>query len=195
MFKHISRAHQPNTHDWIRTSTMVYVPQDIVDLIIDQLCSTTLYCGSFLRATSLVSTAWVNGQSAPSLLHPPFIFQLKRAEVVLQNQTWSPRDFKTRTRPPIIIPIGGFSHPRDCTSSLRFVSKPSRTGHRGGCGAPESYRHPRPSPLLVHRYSQATSMYTGLAELCHSRLDMGISLFSRQFLAKPHRDQPVQYSH
>ena len=39
---------------------MVYVPQDIVDLIVDQLHSTALYCGNSLRATSLVSTAWVN---------------------------------------------------------------------------------------------------------------------------------------
>ena len=134
-------------------------------------------------------------QSAPSLLHSLLIFQLGRAKVVLQNQTWSPRDFKTRTRPQIIVPIRGFWHPRDRASPLHFLSKPSRTGHRGGCGAPESYRHPRPSPLLVRRYSQATSMHAGVAQGCHSRLDMGISLCSRQFLAKPHRDQSVRCLH
>ena len=39
---------------------MVHIPQDIVDLIIDQLSSATSYPDSSLRATSLVSTAWVD---------------------------------------------------------------------------------------------------------------------------------------
>jgi len=39
---------------------MVYIPRDIIDLIIDQLCLATSYPDSSLRATSLVSTAWVN---------------------------------------------------------------------------------------------------------------------------------------
>jgi len=37
---------------------MVRIPQDIIDLITDQLC--LVHCNRSLRATSLVSTAWVN---------------------------------------------------------------------------------------------------------------------------------------
>jgi len=194
MFKHISRAHQPNTHDWIRTSTMVYVPQDIVDLIIDQLCSTTLYCGSFLRATSLVSTAWVN----PSQRH---LFSTLRLYSSSSVRKWC-----SRIRPG---PHGISRHVRVLQLSSRLVvsgtletALPHFTSFRNLREldiAGDAVRQNRIGILvpllLVRRYSQATSMYTRLAEWCHSRLDMGISLFSRQFLAKPHRDQPVQYSH
>ena len=85
---------------------MVYVPQDIVDLIIDQLCSATLYCGSSLRATSLVSTAWVN----PSQRHLFFTLCLYSSSDV--------RKWCSRIRPG---PHGISRHVRVLKLSSRLV--------------------------------------------------------------------------
>ena len=85
---------------------MVYVPQDIVDLIIHQLCSATLYCGSSLRATSLVSIAWVN----PSQRHLFFILCLYSSSDV--------RKWCSRIRPG---PHGISRHVRVLKLSSRFV--------------------------------------------------------------------------